>query len=124
MDEVGISWIGSKRIEHGSREPEHFVIPEPVGRLQPVKRSIRVAEAGMDHREGERRSLPSSKKLIEFAEKTPGSIAPAKLAVEVPQEGDRESFARKFKRLLKGGYSFGASTLAPSRPPEHKIRVK
>ena len=103
MDEARISWIGSKGIEHGSREPEQFVIPEPVGRFQPVNRSIRVAEAGMDYREGERRSLSSSKKLIELAEKTPGLIAPAKLAVDVPQEGDRESFARKSKRVLKSG---------------------
>ena len=48
----------------------------------------------MDYHESDRRSLTLSKKPIEFAEKTLGFIPPAKAAVDMPQEGEREGFAR------------------------------
>ena len=113
MDEVGIAWIRPKGIGPRHREAEQLAIPEPVGRFQPVKRGIGVAEARIDHREGERWSVTSSEKLIEFAEKTVGFIPPAKTAVDMPQEGERESLARKAESLLKPGNSFGFPALAP-----------
>ena len=125
MNEVGIAWIRPKEGERGKAgEPEQLVIPEPVGRFQPVKRGIGVTEARMDHREGERWSLTSSEKLIEFAEKTLGFIPPAKAAIDMPEEGERERFAREAKSLLKRGHSFLSPALAPCRPPEHEMGVK
>jgi hypothetical protein len=125
VDELGKAWIRAKGIDRGKhREPEQFVISEPVGRFQPIKSSIGVAEARMDYHEGDRRSMTLSKKLIEFAEKALGFIPPAKPAVDMPQEGEREGFARKAKSLLKRGNSFLTPALAPCRPPEHEMCVK
>ena len=64
------------------------------------------------------------KEPIEFAEKALGFIHPAKAAVDMSQEGDRESFAREVERLLKNGNRFGAPALAPGRPPEHEMCVQ
>ena len=89
MDEARIPWIRPQGIEKRTRcEPEQFVIPEPVGRFQPVQRSIRVAEARMDYREGDGRSVPLSKKLIEFAEKTSGFVDSTEPAVEMPHKSE------------------------------------
>jgi hypothetical protein len=55
MNEAGIAWIRPKGIERGkSSEPEQSVISEPVGRFQPIKSGIGVAEARMDYHEGDR----------------------------------------------------------------------
>ena len=45
VDELGKAWVREKGIEQRKTrcEPEHFVIPEPEGRFQPIKSSIGVA---------------------------------------------------------------------------------
>ena len=74
--------------------------------------------------EGDRRSLTLGRELLEFSEKGPGFIRPAKPAVDMSQEGEREGFARKAESLLKGGNRVLSPALAPGRPPEHEIRLK
>ena len=124
IDEVGIARIRPKGITPGHRQAEQLAVPKPVGCFQPLKCCIGVAEARIDHRERERWSLALREKLIELAEKTLGLVPPAKTAIDMPQEGERESLARKAESLLELGNSFGFPALAPYCPPENEVCVK
>ena len=89
MDEIGEAWIRVEGIEPGSpRQPEQVAIPEAVSGFEPLERSIDIAESRLDCREGDRWSLTSRAKLLEFAEEAPGVLGPADPAINMSQVGE------------------------------------